>query len=81
MSCGSRIRGYYGDSHYDRDEIADRLEAEGEYRIAREVRHGDCLDSHDLERAKRALDWQDQREYFDYRVEKCYCEEREEEEE
>lgn len=75
MSCGYQIKVYYGDSYNDRDEIADKLEAEGEYRLALSVRRGDCLDSHDLSRAERALDWQDARRDYDYRVERCYCSE------
>lgn len=79
MSCGTRLKGRFGDSYIDRDELAEKLEEEGEWSIARQVRHGDCLDDHQLRRAERALDWQNMSKNFDYKEERCTCSTDEEE--
>lgn len=72
MSCGTRITPRF-DSYWEREELADRLEREGEYRLANAVKHGDCLDDYDLRRAENALDYQGMHRSFDYNEESCRC--------
>lgn len=72
MSCGTKIDGRFH-SWGEREDLADALEREGEWRIARAVRHRDCLDASDLTRAERALDRQNLSKRFDYREEDCRC--------
>lgn len=72
MSCGTKIEGRFH-SWVEREELAEKLEQEGEYRIARSVKYGDCLDSYDLHRAERALERHDLSRYFDYRETPCHC--------
>lgn len=71
MSCGTKISTTFS---FQRHDLVDALEREGEYSIARRVMHDDCLDSHDLRRAESALDRQGKSKYFDYREENCRCE-------
>jgi hypothetical protein len=73
MSCGTRINGRFGSSWIDRQELAEKLEAEGEYSLARKVNHGDCLDFRELRRAEYALDNQGVMKHFDYKEEQCRC--------
>jgi hypothetical protein len=73
MSCGTKIEGRFY-SWSEREELAERLEREGEpYRVVRAVRHGDCLDDGDARRAERALESQGLSRHFDYRKTKCHC--------
>lgn len=72
MSCGTKLQGRFG-SWAERDELADRLDRDGESRIAHAVRHGDCLDSGDLRRAERTLEHDGLMRHFDYREERCRC--------
>ena len=67
MSCGTRL-----DSH-DRYGLADSLEREGEYRLARAVRHGECLDHYELRRAEDALERQGLRPRWDFEERTCRC--------
>lgn len=72
MSCGTKIRGRFN-SWAERDELAERLEGDGESRIANSVRRGDCLSDDDLRRAENALDHQGLSKHFDYREDRCAC--------
>jgi len=67
MSCGTRI------NSHDNYELARRLESEGEYSLAQNVRRADCLDSYDLRRAEHALDRQGLQEGWDYKEDHCHC--------
>ena len=67
MSCGTRL-----ESHDDY-ELARRLEWEGEYSLAQQVRRGDCLDSWELRRAEDALERQGMSRHWDYREDRCRC--------
>jgi hypothetical protein len=72
MSCGTRLSPRW-DSWSEREELGYKLEREGEYQLADKVRHGDCLDYYDLNRAKDALDRQGLHSDFDYEEERCHC--------
>lgn len=69
---GTGIEGMFY-SYSEREEIADKLRDEGEYRIADAIRRGDCLGWSDLGRAERALDHKGMSRHFDYRETSCYC--------
>ena len=72
MSCGTKIEGRFH-SWSERQNLADALEREGESRVARAVRYGDCLNDFDLHRAERALEYQNLSRQFDYRESRCAC--------
>ena len=72
MSCGTRLEGRFHLTS-ERLELAEKLEEEGEYRLAQSVKRGDCLDDRELHRAERALDRQDLSRYHDYKEERCHC--------
>jgi hypothetical protein len=73
VSCGTRIEGRFG-SYWERQELADKLEQSGEYRLARAVKHGDCLGFSDRYRAERVLENEhDLSKHFDYRERECAC--------
>jgi len=74
MSCGTKITGRFSDRHFERDELAEKLEAEGEWRLARSVRRGECLDNYELRKAERALSDKGLSSRFDYRKRECECE-------
>lgn len=73
MSCGTRI------SSHDRYDLADKLEREGEYNLAINVRRDECLDSCQLRRAEDALERQGVQRGWDYREHNCHCSHDEEE--
>lgn len=72
MGCGTKIDGRLH-SWSEREDLADALERDGEWRLARSVRHRDCLDDHDLRRAERSLEREGLSKHFDYREEQCVC--------
>jgi hypothetical protein len=78
MSCGTKLTPRWNSWH-EREELAYKLEQEGEYRLASLVKHEECLDWGDLQRAEQALDRQGQYKDFDYREEQCRCRTEEEE--
>lgn len=67
MSCGKKI------SSFNKYQISDALEREGEYGLARSVRHGDCLDFWQLRRAEDALERRGIRNHWDYSEDSCGC--------
>ncbi len=77
MSCGTRLRPRFN-SYSDREELAEKLENDGEYRLAQDVKHEVCLNDYDLRRAERSLSRQDMLRNFDYKEERCHCETEEE---
>ncbi len=79
MSCGTKIEGRTH-SYWEREELAEKLERGGEDRIARAIRHGDCLNGLDLRRAESALDSQGLSRRFDYAEDPCRCSIEDEEE-
>lgn len=72
MICGSKLEGRFH-SYFERLELAERLENEGEYRLADKVKRGDCLDGYELRHAERALESQGLSRHFDYKIEDCHC--------
>lgn len=72
MSCGTKIEGRF-QSWGEREDLANALERDGESRLARAVRHGDCLDDFDLRRAEHALEHEGLSRLFDYRETTCPC--------
>lgn len=72
MSCGSRIIPRY-DSYSERRELADKLEREGEYRVADSVRDDRCLSDYDLRAAERALERHGIHKRWDYEERECAC--------
>jgi hypothetical protein len=80
MSCGTKLT-RHTDSYSDRHELSERLEREGEFRLAHDVRNGDCLSSYDLRRAESALERQGMQRNWDYRENGCHCSSEEEREE
>jgi hypothetical protein len=79
MSCGTKLEGRFY-SYSEREDLADALEREGEYRLAQSVKRGDCLGYSELDRAKSALDWQGVSRW-DYNESECRCSHEEEEQE
>jgi hypothetical protein len=72
MSCGTKIEGRFH-SYYERQDLADALDREGEYRLADKVKRQECLDDGELRRAERSLDSRGLSKHFDYREERCAC--------
>ncbi len=72
MGCGTKIDGRYV-SFSEREEITRKLEDDGEYRLARLVKYGDCLGYSDLHRAEDVLGRQGVSRNFDYKEERCRC--------
>jgi hypothetical protein len=70
MSCGTRIEGRFG-GYAEREDIVRKLEREGEYSLARQVSHGNCLSSGELRRAENALERQGMSRNFDYNEDRC----------
>jgi hypothetical protein len=72
MSCGTKIEGRF---HLwsEREELADKLERDGEYRLARSIRRQECLDDRELRQAEHALERQGLSKHFDFREERCAC--------
>jgi len=73
MSCGTKIIGAHR-TYSERYDLSEKLENEGEYRLARAVRHGECLGWSDLRRAENALESQGMSRNWDFREEHCQCE-------
>ena len=78
MSCGMKLTPRFNSWH-EREELADALEREGEFRLARAIKHEECLDSGDLRRAESALERQGLDKRHDFREEPCRCSTEEEE--
>lgn len=77
MSCGTRLQGrFYG--YYEREELADKIRDEGDYRLSGKVRRQECLDYGDLHRANNILSEAGMSRYHDYKEEQCHCEPEEE---
>lgn len=72
MSCGTKINGRHG-TLWEREEIVEALEKDGEYRLAQMVRREECFDSLDLRRAESSLMHSNLSKNFDYREDKCRC--------
>ena len=72
MSCGTKLTGRM-DSWSERHDLAEKLERDGEHRLADAVKRGDCLDSSELYRAERSLERSGLSRYFDYKEERCAC--------
>jgi len=76
MSCGTKITGHY-DGFFEREEVAEKLERDGEFRLAERVKRGECLSYSDLRQAENSLDRQGMRRDWDYKEQRCYCEDEE----
>lgn len=72
MSCGTKLQPRFN-SYNERRELSDRLEREGEYRLAHDVRNEECLSDYDLRRARSALERQGLSKYHDFREMPCHC--------
>lgn len=72
MSCGTRLQGRFYSWH-EREEIAEKLEADGEYRLAEKVKREECLDYSELYNAQQSLERQGMERYHDYKEERCHC--------
>lgn len=76
MSCGTKLTPRFN-SWFERDELANKLEEEGEYTLARKVKREECLSYSELNRAQYALERQGVNS-FDLRKQRCACEEEQE---
>lgn len=76
MTCGTKLQGRNW-GYSEREEIADKLERDGEYDLAQKVRREQCLGFFELTTAESALERQGISSY-DYREERCHCSEEEE---
>lgn len=65
-------------SSFEREELARKLENEGEHEAARKVERGDCLGFSERFRAQDALSRAGLSEHFDYREVRCYDDDEEE---
>lgn len=72
MSCGTKLQGrFYG--WHEREELAEKLEHDGEYQLAEKVKREECLDYGELYRAQQSLERQGMERYHDYKEERCRC--------
>lgn len=70
---GARIKSDFG-----MDSITRSLEDEHEHRIASKVQRGECLTYTEESRARAVLDRNDLHEFIDYRRERCFDEDEDE---
>jgi hypothetical protein len=73
MSCGTKIVGRNWD-YWEREELASALERDGEHSLAQKVKREECLSFFERIDAEEALNRQGLNS-FDYREERCRCEE------
>ena len=58
---------------HERDNLARTLDHAGEYRLARHVQRGDCLNDRDLHRVESVLATRGVLKHFDYHATTCRC--------